>query len=131
MIIYGRQNLNIKRQNFWRDGISRRQHIYIPHECYEHVICGCSTPGFTFTEDGVFPGNNGLRDVIKALEWTQTHISSYGGNPNQVTVFGESSGGSLSGLLMVSPLAEGEILWLMDCITIGVYIGHRYLLVAH
>ena len=71
--------------------------------------------GFTFSNDGTFPGNNGLHDAIKALEWIQTHISSYGGDPNRVTVFGQSAGGSLAGLLLVSPLAEGNSVYYISC----------------
>ena len=50
-------------------------------------------------------GNYGLLDVIEALKWIATHIESFGGDPNKVTVYGQSSGGSLVFALMTSPLA--------------------------
>lgn len=51
--------------------------------------------------------NNGLRDQIAALTWVKEHIHAFGGDPNQITVFGESAGAKSITSLMVSPAAEG------------------------
>ena len=48
--------------------------------------------GFLSTEDSVIPGNNGLKDIVLSLQWIQQNIRGFGGNPNKVTVFGESAG---------------------------------------
>lgn len=48
--------------------------------------------------------NNGIKDMIKALEWVREHISKFGGNPNQVVLNGVSAGGSAVGLLMAANL---------------------------
>lgn len=53
------------------------------------------------------PTNLGLRDMIFALEWVRDNIEAFGGNPANVTVFGESAGAMSIGDLLVSPLAEG------------------------
>ena len=52
-------------------------------------------------------GNYGLLDIIAALEWIQRNIYLFNGNPNNVTVFGESAGASLISYLMVTPQSKG------------------------
>ena len=52
-------------------------------------------------------GNFGTLDVIKALEWVSKNISHFGGNPDNVTIAGQSAGGYNVLSLMLSPLAEG------------------------
>ena len=48
--------------------------------------------GFFTTGDDILPGNLGLLDQIEALRWVQKYISNFGGDPDNVTVFGESVG---------------------------------------
>ena len=50
---------------------------------------------------------NGFLDMIEALKWVQRNIESFGGDPNQVTIAGESGGGMAICGLVVSPLARG------------------------
>ena len=50
--------------------------------------------------------NNGLRDIVFALKWVNENISAFGGNPDNVTVFGQSAGGALANALLAVPSAE-------------------------
>lgn len=52
-------------------------------------------------------GNYGLLDQIAALQWVRRNIAKFGGDPANVTIFGQSSGGEYVGCLMLSPLARG------------------------
>ncbi len=51
--------------------------------------------------------NAGMLDIVKALEWIKNNIKSFGGNPSDVTIFGESGGGGKVGTLMCMPAAKG------------------------
>ena len=57
--------------------------------------------------DRRFDSNLGLRDVLRALQWVQENIAAFGGDPQQVTLFGESAGGGIVTTLLTSPAAAG------------------------
>ena len=52
-------------------------------------------------------GNYGMMDAIAALQWVKKNISAFGGDPNNVTIAGESAGAIMVGALVGSPLAKG------------------------
>jgi para-nitrobenzyl esterase len=52
-------------------------------------------------------GNQALADSIAVLQWVKTNIAAFGGDPNNVTIFGESAGAAMVGGLVGSPVAKG------------------------
>lgn len=66
-----------------------------------------SRPDLDAESDGHMSGMYGIEDQIAALKWVKSNISAFGGDPGNVTVFGESAGAHAVGILMASPVAKG------------------------
>jgi para-nitrobenzyl esterase len=64
-------------------------------------------PLLTAADPDELKGNYALMDMIAALKWVQRNAPAFGGDPGDVTIFGESAGGMAVNRLMISPLAEG------------------------
>ncbi|CAB3381263.1 Hypothetical predicted protein [Cloeon dipterum] len=62
--------------------------------------------GFFSLHTDEIPGNAGMLDQVEALRWVQSYISFFGGDPNKVTIMGESAGGASTSLLNLSPLSS-------------------------
>lgn len=58
---------------------------------------------------GVSPGNLGLLDQVAALEWVKRHIAAFGGDPDQVTVMGQSAGSHSIALMLARPDAAAPL----------------------
>ena len=61
----------------------------------------------TFGEQYKHSGEVGMLDIVQALEWIRDNIKAFGGDPGNVTIFGESGGGGKVGTLMCMPAAKG------------------------
>jgi para-nitrobenzyl esterase len=99
--------------------------VWIPGGMFE-AGSGATYDGSRFARDGVVcvtinyrvgaegflylggeNANRGLLDQVAALEWVRDHIATFGGDPDNVTVFGQSAGAMSVGTLLSMPLAQG------------------------
>ncbi|KAF3836291.1 hypothetical protein F7725_028849, partial [Dissostichus mawsoni] len=82
-----------------------------PLAAYQNVVVvviqyRLSILGFLSTGDQHTPGNWGFLDQIAGLQWVRDNIAAFNGDPNSVTIFGQSAGGISVSMLVLSPLAE-------------------------
>jgi carboxylesterase type B len=80
------------------------------HFARDGVVCvvisyRVGAEGFLYLDDGY--ANLGLLDQVAALEWVYNNIAAFGGDPANVTIFGESAGAMSVGTLLSMPRAEG------------------------
>lgn len=66
--------------------------------------------GFLSFDTDEVPGNAAIFDQIEALRWVNKHIAYFGGDPNRVTIAGESAGSASVSLLLLAPQARGSFL---------------------
>lgn len=63
--------------------------------------------GFLSLENKEVPGNAGMKDQVMAMKWIKQNIAKFGGDPKNVTIFGQSAGGASVHYHMLSPMSEG------------------------
>ena len=89
-------------------GILARQGVVVVSMNYRLGIFGFfALPELAAESDKKAAGNYGLLDQVAALEWVHRNIASFGGDPANVTIFGESAGSFSVSALMASPVAKG------------------------
>lgn len=88
--------------NYRGENLAARGNVVIVSIAYRHGVFGFL--GHPELDGAV---NFGLLDQIAALRWVRTHIGAFGGDADNVTVFGESAGAANIGYLMASPAAAG------------------------
>ena len=88
------------------------------HFAREGVVLGtCNrrlgAEGFLYLEelfgDGIGPGNLGMQDLICVLQWVADNIQAFGGDPNNVTLFGESGGAAATQATITTPGCVGLV----------------------
>lgn len=79
----------------------REQHVIVVTVTYRLGLLG-----YLGSKDST-PANIGLLDQIEALKWVKQNIAGFGGNPDNITVFGESAGGDAAAHLMIAKGTEG------------------------
>ncbi|XP_046449413.1 juvenile hormone esterase-like [Daphnia pulex] len=81
---------------------------YLDHDIVVVIIQYRLGPlGFMSFDTDEVPGNAGIFDQIEALRWVNKNIQYFGGDPNQVTISGESAGSGSVSLLLLAPQAKG------------------------
>ena len=93
----------------WTDGASLARHHDVVVVSLNHRL---GPLGFLYLGDAAGPayaeaGNVGMLDIVAALKWVHENIAAFGGNPDNVTVFGESGGGWKVSALLAMPAAQG------------------------
>ena len=93
----------------WYDGTSfaANHNIVVVSLNYRLGILGFAYLKNLAGEDATYTGNCGLLDQIAALEWVRENIAAFGGDPDNVTVMGESAGAMSIGALLGMPAAQG------------------------
>jgi para-nitrobenzyl esterase len=87
-------------------GLARRGCVYVSVN-YRLGALGCLDLSSLSTDDVTIDSNLFLRDVVLALRWVKDNIAAFGGDPDNVTVFGESAGAHIVSSLLATPDAEG------------------------
>ena len=87
-------------------GLARRGCIYVSMN-YRLGALGCLDLSSLSTDDITIDSNLFLRDVVLALRWVKENVAAFGGNPDNVTIFGESAGAHIVTALLATPDAEG------------------------
>ena len=93
----------------WYDGTAfARQGVVLVSINYRLARFGFfAHPAISAETPGAVLGNYGFMDQIAGLQWVRRNIAAFGGNPSDVTIFGESAGGRSVNALLVSPLSKG------------------------
>jgi para-nitrobenzyl esterase len=94
--------------DLYKDGTLVQHGVLLVTLNYRLSIFGfLSHPDLTKESPHHASGNYALMDQIAALRWVHDNIAQFGGDPNNVTLFGQSAGAQDTSLLMTSPLAKG------------------------
>lgn len=89
------------------ENLSRRGDVVMVSVNHRLNLFGFTNLAEMGGEKYVDSGNAGLLDLIAALKWVRANIVGFGGNPDNVTIFGQSGGGSKVCHLMAAPAAKG------------------------
>jgi para-nitrobenzyl esterase len=92
---------------YWGDQLARRGVIVVTVAYRLGPLGFLALPELTRESSSGSSGNYGLMDQLAALRWVQRNISAFGGDPNRVTIAGQSSGAISVSILMASPQAKG------------------------
>lgn len=90
---------------YWGDELARRGIVVVTIAYRLGPLGFLAHPELSAENEHASSGNYGLMDQIAALQWVRRNIAAFGGDPDQVTIAGQSSGATSVNLLMASPAA--------------------------
>ncbi len=92
---------------FAGEQLAKKGVVYVSMNYRLGIFGNLALPELTAESSHKASGNYQILDIIAALKWVQRNIDTFGGDPSNVTISGQSSGGIEMGILNVSPLAKG------------------------
>jgi para-nitrobenzyl esterase len=92
---------------YWSDDLAHKGAVVVTFNYRVGALGFLAHPELSAESNHHTSGNYGLLDQIAALQWVQRNIAAFGGNPGNVTIFGQSAGAMSVTDLTVSPLAVG------------------------
>ncbi len=106
--IHGGSNKNgfSNEPNYLGHNLARREVVVVSIGYRLGALGFMAHPALTAESERNVSGNYGILDQIAALQWIRANIAAFGGDPQQITVFGESAGGGDIGTLITSPLGK-------------------------
>jgi para-nitrobenzyl esterase len=109
VFIHGGAFIDGSARNTWYDGttLSARGDVVVVTLQYRLGALGFLELSEIAGKEYAPSGNLGILDQIMALRWVHNNIAMFGGDPQNVTIFGESVGATSVGILMVAPAAQG------------------------
>jgi len=107
--IYGGDNRNgySNEPNYHGDGLASRGVVFVSINYRLGVMGFMGHAGLAAESHAGVTGNYAILDQVAALKWVQENIEAFGGDPDKVTIFGESAGAANSATLTASPLSAG------------------------
>jgi para-nitrobenzyl esterase len=107
--IYGGSNINGYAQEPEYNGLklASKGVVYVSLNYRVGALGYMAHKGLSAESESGVSGNYGILDQIAALKWVKSNIEAFGGDPDNITIFGESAGAANTVTLMASPLAKG------------------------
>jgi para-nitrobenzyl esterase len=89
------------------ESLARNHDVVVVNHNHRLNVYGYLNLGGIGGEEFAMSANVGMLDIVAVLDWVRVHIALFGGDPNNVTIFGQSGGGGKVAALMAMPAAKG------------------------
>ncbi len=89
------------------ESLARNHDVVVVNHNHRLNVLGYLNLGALGGDEFAMSANVGMLDIVAVLDWIRTHIAAFGGDPGNVTIFGQSGGGGKVAALMAMPAAKG------------------------